>query len=312
MKSLAIALLLTLVPFAAFAQDEEFPDEAPAKKQPTQQPAEEKPVVDPLAVKQDQAPAAAQNTGDGPFARIADEEETIYAVQRKAYLVRQKIELTPMFAATFSDRFVQTFAPAVSATYHVAENFGLELFGSYMFPAESDLTTEILDKGKLTPEIAKLTQMLWSAGLGVQWSPIYGKVQIFGSSLGNFSFYLGAGAGLGQTRVQCTPGLELDPNRGFPVNEEGKALCPMIDVETQGVNARVFEPSRLQFMGSFSGGVRFYFSSSIGLKFEIKDYVFATRVYRPGTNEPTQRFTDAIRNNIFAQLGVSFLFGGEE
>jgi outer membrane beta-barrel protein len=303
-RALMLALGLSLLPTLAFAQDEEEPAEPAAN--------EEKPVVDPLATTATGDSKAEVHTGKGPFPRVADDEETIYAVQRKAYLVLHKFELTPMFAATFSDRFVQTFAPALSVSYHVAENFGLELFGSYMFPTESDLTTEILDKGKLQPEVAKLTQLLWAAGIGVQWSPIYGKIQIFGNSLGNFSFYLGAGAGLGQTRVQCTPGLELDPMRGYPVNEDGVALCPMIDVAEQGVDARVFEPSRLQFMGAFSGGVRFYFSNAVGLKFEIKDYVFATRVFRPTATEGTQRFTDAIRNNIFAQLGVSFLFGGEE
>jgi outer membrane beta-barrel protein len=306
MSRLGILALTTIFAFPAFAQEDDEPADPAAKSE------EKQPAVDPLATAPETQAAPAEDPGRGPFPRIADDEETIYAVQRKAYLVNRKIELTPFFAATFSDRFVQTFAPALSVTYHVAENFGLEVFGGYMFPSESDLTTEILDDGKLTPEIAKLTQMLWAAGLGVQWSPIYGKVQIFGSTLGNFSFYLGAGAGLGQTRVQCTPGLALDPMRGFPTNEDGEALCPMIDVEEEGINARVFEPSRLQFMGAFSGGVRFYFANWIGLKFELKDYVFATRVFRPGTNEPTQRFTDAIRNNIFAQLGVSFLFGGEE
>jgi hypothetical protein len=29
-------------------------------------------------------------------------------------------------------------------------------------------------------------------------------------------------------------------------------------------------------------------------------------------SEPTQRYTDAIRNNIFASIGLSFLFGGVE
>lgn len=241
----------------------------------------------------------------GPFPRIADDEETIYAVQRKAYLVNRKVELTPMISASFGDRFVRTFAPAGSVTYHMAENFGLELFGAYMFPTESSLTKEILDKGKLQPEIAKLTQMLWAAGLGFQWSPIYGKIQMFGTQLGNFNFYLGAGAGLGQTRVYCTPNDRLDPNRGFNPD-----TCPMIPPDratSSDADRVVYEPARMQFMGAFSGGVRFYFSNRIGLKIEVKDWVFATRVFRP-----MLRFTDSVRNNIFAQLGLSFLLGGEE
>jgi outer membrane beta-barrel protein len=246
----------------------------------------------------------------GPFARIADDEETIYAVQRKAYLVNHKIELTPFIAGSFTDRFVTTFAPAGSVTYHIAENFGIEAFGAYFFPSESGLTTELLDKGQLTPELAKLTQMLWAAGLGFTWSPIYGKIQIFGSSLGNFNFYIGAGAGVGQTRVQCrVPGEMLDPNRGFSPN-----TCPMpfVDPMNPTVVHPVYEPATLHAMGAVSGGAIFYFSNRIGLRLEVKDWVFTARTYRPESTDPMQRFTDAVRNNVFAQLGISFLLGGEE
>jgi outer membrane beta-barrel protein len=295
-----LAGCLAWAPGVGLAQDED--EDGPA--------VTDREGVDPLASPAAEGePQPEVTDGRSPFPRVADQEETIYAVQRKAYLVEKRIELTPMFAATFSDRFVQTLAPAASITYHVAENFGIELFGAAMFPSESDLTTEILNVGKLTPEVAKLTQMLWAAGLGAQWSPIYGKLQLFGRSLGNFSFYIGVGAGIGQTRVQCTSLLPLDPNRGF-----NPPTCPELVIDPNNpddLNRRVYEPARLQFMGAFSGGVRFYFSNTIGLKFELKDYVFATRVYRPGTTEPTQRFTDAIRNNIFAQIGLSFLLGGE-
>jgi hypothetical protein len=40
--------------------------------------------------------------------------------------------------------------------------------------------------------------------------------------------------------------------------------------------------------------------------------VFPARVFRPGNSDPTQRFTDAVRNNVFVNAGVSFLFGGEK
>ncbi|MBI2375957.1 MAG: outer membrane beta-barrel domain-containing protein [Deltaproteobacteria bacterium] len=295
------AMALFAVPALA-AEDEE-------------EPAEPKPDVSPLEpIEQNKTPESDWKStypewmGKSAFPRIADDEETIYAVQRKAYLVAKKFEITPMASASFTDRFVQTFAPGASLTYHLAENFGLELAGSYMFPFESGLTTEILKEGKLTPEIAKLTQMLWGAGLGAQWSPIYGKLEVFGASLGNFAFFVGVAGGVGQSRVQCTSGLELDPEE-FGAD----ARCPEIVVEGEEDAFKVvYEPSRLLAVGAISGGVRFYFSNSVGLKIQVKDWLFPARVYRPGTNEPTQRYTDAIRNNVLVELGVSFLFGGEK
>lgn len=295
MKRVTFATLaMLLVSAPVHAQDE---GEEPVKPEETKAEEEDKPL---------------SGRKGAPFPRISDQEETIYAVQRKAYLIKHNFEFTPMFSGSFTDRFVTTFSAAGSVSFHLAENFAIELAGGYMFPDESSLTTEILDEGKLQPEIAKLTQLLWTVGLGVQWSPVYGKLQVFGTSLGNFQFYLGAGGGIGQTRVQCTPGMELDPNRNFPVNPEtNRAECPQIEGETGDELQFVYEPATLRFVGHLSGGFRFFFANWVGMKIEVKDYLFVSRVFRPETTEPTQRFTDAVRNNIFLQFGVSFLLGGE-
>ncbi len=287
----ALSLLATPV---AFAQDEE--GEAETTEEVAAEPAAEEKAPVTAAVKKDD---------DAPFSRVADNEETIYAVQRKAFLVKNKFELSPLLAASFSDRFVQTFAIAGSVTYHLAETFGLEFYGGYFFPSESALTKDILNNFSLRSDTAKLTQMLWTVGLGVQWSPIYGKVNVFGSTLGNFAFYLGLGVGLGQTRVQCDAGMALDPNRGF-----NPPTCPLIPVDADATTV-VYEPATLRPMGALSGGVRFNFSSRFALKFEVKNYLFAARVYRPDVNE-NDKLADAIRTNVYAQVGVSFLFGGED
>jgi outer membrane beta-barrel protein len=294
-----------LVAAPAFAQ-------APAEEEASEDAADEgaaKPAAPVEATAEEAAVMRASTRGTAKFPRIADDQETIFAVQRKAYLLNRKFEVTPMATASFTDRFVQTFGGSVSLSYHLAENFGLELVGSLMFPNESGLTDEILREGKLTPEIAKLTQMMWATALGAQWSPIYGKLQIFDASLGTFAFYIGVGIGVGQTRVQCTPATPLDP----AVFGDG-ATCRTIEATGSAEDAFqvVYEPNRTQLMGSLVGGVRFNFSNSIGLKFEVRDWLFPARVYRPGSNEPTQRYTDAIRNNLLVNLGVSFLFGGED
>lgn len=298
LASLFVSALIS-APSLVLAQGEE-PAETPAEEAPAPAAAEET-----AAAPADGSPTVAPQ-GKGPFPRISDDQETIYAVQRKAYLVNQRFEVTLMGSASFTDRFVQSFGIAPTVTYHLAENFGLQLFGVYLFPNESGLRTELLMKGRLTPEVAKLTQMLWGAGLAAEWSPIYGKLELFGASLGNFNFFVNVGAGAGQTRVECVPGLELDTN----VHGAG-ATCP--EGDNADPFAVIYEPSKLQFMTALGGGVRFYFSNEIGLIFEVKDWLFPARVYRPGrAADPTQRYTDSIRNNILMQVGVSYLFGGEE
>ncbi len=255
--------------------------------------------------------------GDGaPFPRISDDEETIYAVQRKAYLVKNKWELTPMFAYAFNDSFVDTFGFVGSVTYHVAESFGIELYGGVMLPSESELTERLFEDFNINTEIARLSKLKWTAGVGVQWSPIYGKIHLFDTYLGNFAIFVGAGIGVGETQVPCVVGDALDPNRGFD-----ELTCPSGSTNgTQGGFDLAFEdqPSTLKLMGSISGGFKFHFSQLVGLRIEVKDYIFSQRVFNPQSRPPagdnsgdtTLRFSDVIRNYVFIQVGLSFLLGG--
>lgn len=247
--------------------------------------------------------------GTATFPRVSDDEETIYAVQRKAYLMNKKFEVSILPSFTFTDRFVQTLGAGAAAAHHLTENFAVEGFFTYLFPTESSLTEEILRGEKLTPEIAKLTQMLWGLGFGAQWSPIYGKIEIFDQALGNFSFYVGVGLGVGQTRVSCTPATRLDPEVFG-----AETFCDMVQTTGNAEDAYkvVYEPSRVELMGTLSGGVRFSFSNSIALKIEARDWIAPARVYSPDKNDSTQKYTDAIRNNVLVQIGASFLFGGED
>lgn len=266
------ASVLTLSATSAFAQEEPA---APAEPSPVQGPG---------------------------FSRVADAEETIYAIQRKAYLIKGKLELSVMLNNLVGDRFVSTDWVGVggSVAYHLSEQFALEAFGGYYNPTESETTSELLREVELVTENAKLTQLLWAAGLGVQWSPIYGKLQLFNWNLGNFAFYVGAGAGVGQSRVRCTANGDLDPI-SFPND-----ACPV--AQSADIDEVTYEPSTMQFMGTFSAGFRFRFLNWIGLKTEIRDYIFTSRVYRP-QGEPA--YSDSVRNNLFFQIGATFLLGGE-
>jgi outer membrane beta-barrel protein len=288
--SLTLGLVAALVAAPALAQDDKEDDPG---------------AVEPVTETDVAPPAQLDPGGPPPFARVADDEETIYAVQRKAFLVNRRFEVSVMGAAAFADRFVNSVGPAASVTYHLAENFGIEAFGTFMFPDASALTEELLNELRLTPEFAKLTQMLWAGGIGFEWSPIYGKVEIMGTSLGNFNFFLNVGAGIGQSRVPCTSGRLLDPQ----TFGEGARCASPPENEPRAV---VYEPNQLHLVTRFGGGVRFYFSNSWGLRLEITDYLFPSRVYRPENSDQSQRFTDAIRNNIYFQLGVSYIFGGED
>lgn len=249
-------------------------------------------------------PAEEPGPVQGPgFSRVIDDDETIYAIQRKAYLIKGKVELSLLYNNLLGDRFVATenaLGVAGSASYHLSEQFALEAFGGYFNPTESETTDELLSELTLKTENAKLTQLLWAAGLGVQWSPIYGKLQLFDLSLGNFAFYFGAGAAIGQTRVRCVGTDTLD-QVAFP----GES-CPAAPAATP--DEVQYEPSSTRLMGTFNAGFRFRFLNWVGLKAEVRDYIFTSRVYREGD---TPELSDSVRNNLYFQIGATFLLGGE-
>ena len=279
---LATLALLALVVAPGGALAQEAPDEAaPA---PTDAPD-----------------AAETGSEDGPgFSRVIDDEETIFAVQRKAYLIKNKFEISVMYNTLMGDRFVTTdssVAVAGSIGYHLSEQFSVELFGGYFNPTESDTTEELLGLDLIT-ESAKLTQLIWSAGAGVQWSPIYGKLQLFDLSLGNFAFYLAGGFAVGESRTRCIGGNRLDPNVFGP-----EARCPV----NQDPDVVVYEPNTFRPMGNFGVGLRVRFNNLLGMKAEVRDYIFTSRVYRPDE----QGLTDSVRNNLFFQIGATILLGGE-
>ena len=94
LQLLACMAALTAFLWAPTARAQEEGEAAPAAEETTAESA---------------GAAEEESSGRAPFPRISDDEETIYAVQRKAYLVKDKWEITPMAGLAFNDRFVQTF-----------------------------------------------------------------------------------------------------------------------------------------------------------------------------------------------------------
>lgn len=279
----AVGAALAALPLPAFAQSDA------SEVAPVDEPAEE-------------AKAAAREGGPG-FSRVVDDDETIYAIQRKAYLIENTLELSVLYTSLVGDRFVGTadsLAVSGGAAYHFSEAFAVEVFGGWFNPTESETTTELLAELQLETENAKLTQLIWAAGAGVQWSPIYGKLDLLdGAGLGNFAFYLGVGAAIGQTRVQCKGENQLDPNKFGDQRCQGGDAADVV----------VYEPNTTRPMAVLTVGFRSRLLTWFAVKAEVRNYMFASSVFRPEQDDLA--LSDSIRNNLFFQVGASFLLGGE-
>lgn len=251
--------------------------------------------VSPAAAQEDEEGAAPEEVvqrprdPDGPgFSRVADAEETIYALQRKAYLLSNRFEVSVLYTVLVGDRFVSTadsFGLSGSFAYHLSESFALEAFGGWFNPTISSAIVDLDERAAVEP--AKRTELQWAVGAGIQWTPIYGKLKILGGYLGNFAFYLGAGGAYGESRAATS-----------------------VEIADPG-----YIDSRGHLIGVFSGGFRFLLFNRIGLKLEVKDYIFPSQVDLTDPSfdfrTPELAYTDSVRNNIMLLVGLSVLLGGE-
>jgi outer membrane beta-barrel protein len=177
----AVAWLIVAIPLAAAA----------AEDQPgldLSEPSRAKPPPAPPAG------AAAKPPAGQPFSQgdvaLGDK---VKAVQRKGFLKKGRVELTPFFAGTVNDAFYQKVGGGVRLAYHLHDSFALALRGTKFTKFRTDNVRE----GKIAFESQLLTsdidQQLMLGGI---WSPIYGKASFRQKTIVHFDLFLQAGFGL--------------------------------------------------------------------------------------------------------------------
>jgi len=155
-----------------------------------------------------------------------------------------------------------------------------------MWPFYSALVYEVYEYESLTPESVDLKRMTYFGALSAQFSALYGKLEFYGFLL-DYDFYATAGAGLSTTEQTCIP------------NKDG--CGDRIDGLGFGLKNPEDGADHLKIAAHLGGGMRFFFSDVVGLRFEVRDVAYADRDVQPGT------VTTDIRNTILFFLGLSVL-----
>jgi outer membrane beta-barrel protein len=284
-------LLLALAPLAAAPA---FADEEAPASDATDAEEEASTDAEPAAEAE-----AAEPPADAPTAVVEKPvvEETIFVVQGKRFLSQGRFELTPQIAQSVNDQFTSHTGVLVSGLYHLKENVAVEAtvgaFGWWdqggssprLGGRDTDLTIELRQKEQLAPERVKLYQFPFVAAGNLQWSPLYGKVNVSDLVLGQFNLYLSVGAGVA--------GLQLETLTPGPADKTFVTLNSPIALTT-----------------TFGGGLRFYFTDWLGVRVEVRDYVMPLSVFQSGENavKDADAPTFDVTNLVLTQLGVSFVF----
>lgn len=230
-----------------------------------------------------------------------DDVETVFVVQPKSMLLRNRLEFLLSGTYNMNDRYVAQAGMSGQILYHLREDFTLVLHGTYLFgQADSSLTSDL---GSLvtpngapvrTPQNEDITFLApyvryyrtpWMLSGEVQWTPIAGKISFHDWSLGLFQFFISAGVG--------ATGLELR--------------------DINNSNAVVPLDRNWSFATVLGGGFKFYFWNHFGLRIEIRDFIepVVARSALPFTiplgNAPAPSSFLIMHSPLF-QAGLSFIF----
>ncbi|MBC7793968.1 MAG: outer membrane beta-barrel domain-containing protein [Clostridia bacterium] len=218
-------------------------------------------------------------------------DESIYVVQRRAYVKRGSVEITPLFYASLNNRFSSSMGPALAIVYHARENLALELVSSVpsvMRSSYGDLVYELYDNEQLAPEAVDLKKLRYFGAFTLQFSALYGKFDFFGQLI-DYDVYGAAGPAIAATKEPCTPA--------------GQGTCSADSEQIgRGLRTPTEASDRYKVAGSIGGGLRLFFADWIGMRIELRDILYADRA-----SEDAGIPTTVIRSNVLFMLGVSFL-----
>ena len=148
------------------------------------------------------APAATEEKQEaeaaGPAAeRDVTQDDRVKSVQRKLYMKRGRLELSPAIAINVNDPFYTKWGGDFRAAFYPADTLAVALRFSVL---DTQRTEDAVTAKKSLNSIMFFSVPHWTATADVEWSPLYGKVAIFNSIL-HFDGYLVAGAGIAYTQT---------------------------------------------------------------------------------------------------------------
>ena len=198
------------------------------------------------------APAPFQDQGQEEPQPEADQkpptlESRIPPVSTPAFTKVGKFELTVGVGLSVNDAFLEKFIPELSLGYHFNDSFYLGLRGGYAFDVSAGHVNACDQSGTVcggpTPaQLKSLPGNITAAGsVEFGWSPIYGKLNLFGEKVLHFDTSLLLGGGI------LVLGPQPDP-----------ALASVVPQLSPGI------------------GQRFFFSSAFAVAAEFRDILYAS------------------------------------
>jgi outer membrane beta-barrel protein len=206
-------LLVLLAGSGALAQNEfEGLDLTDDKKPEDKKPADKPPEAKPAPAKTPDRKPVVNKEDLPPGERDITQEDRVKSVQRKLYLKRGRVELTPYVMVSVNDPYYSKFGGALRIAFYPADALAISVRGALMqvFPTDDVHVAKRDFHSKIFFSVPQ-----WSVMADFEWSAMYGKVSFFNSILHLDAYVLG-GAGVVRTETNnvtdaapVNPGFDL-------------------------------------------------------------------------------------------------------
>jgi outer membrane beta-barrel protein len=264
MRRPSLALLLVLLPLTGLAQTPPAPPPTPSQPAP--------------------APPPDVEAGDtGTLDRdVGPLKDRIPPVVRHVFLLKERWELVPSVAFSFRDPFFTKYVFELSLTYNFNDTLGAMVRAGYAVDAVSgsaQICTVNVEaggtRGCRSPTYDEVNgkgtgQINFLGAVDVQWTPVYGKFNLFAEWVLHFDLY----GILGPAFVS----YKGPP----PSGQTGSA-------------------SDFTVGGEVGIGMRFFFNKWMTLRLELRDDIY-------GEKSPTPSGGTAVQNQLFIDVGIGFFF----
>ena len=147
--------------------------------------------------------AADEDPLDREFDLYWGEKRDVTNIHKRLFLKQGRHEFTVNGGVIPNDDFFTYYPIGLKYDYYFTEDIAIEVAGEYMVKSESDLRNfiekDILDGDVIDVQLPQYLE--WQAGVGVVWTPIYGKFGAFATKLAHFDFGIELGVMALGTRV---------------------------------------------------------------------------------------------------------------
>ncbi|WP_375760629.1 outer membrane beta-barrel domain-containing protein [Corallococcus exercitus] len=175
-------------------------------------PPEENPAPPPDEEARPASPPAATPAKDIPVEALMPltditQDDRVKSVQRKVYLKKHRLEISPFVSLSVNDPFYSKFGGSLRAAWYLSDTLAISARGSLIqvLPSDDVRTAKRTFNAKIYNSVPN-----WSAMGDLEWAPLYGKVSFLNSIL-HFDGYLLGGMGVVRTETSELPERGLNP-----------------------------------------------------------------------------------------------------